>query len=73
MARKKRARAAKTKVKRTAAKRKPVARRKPTRKKPPRRPRPRKTLNPVDRQVLTMGIYGGDPTSGQIATPPSSA
>jgi len=72
MARKKRARAAKTKVKRTAAKRKPVARRKPTRKKP-RRPRPRKTLNPVDRQVLTLGIYGGDPTSGQIATPPSSA
>ena len=73
MARKKKARAAKKKAKRTAAKRKLAGRRKPTRKQPPRLARPRKKLNPVDKQVLTLGIYGGDPTSGQIATPPPSA
>ena len=70
MARKKKARAAKKKAKRTAAKKKPVARRNPTKKKPPRRVRPRKALTPVGKDVLTSGIYGGDPTSGQIATPP---
>jgi hypothetical protein len=71
MARKKKARAAKKKAKRTTAKRKPVARRKPPKKKSPRRARPRKRLTPVDKSVLTSGIYGGDPTSGQIATPPA--
>jgi hypothetical protein len=70
MARKKKARAAKKKAKRTAAKRKPVARRKPPKRKPPKRVRARKALTPVKKDVLVSGIYGGDPTAGQIATPP---
>lgn len=70
MARKRKARAAKKTAKRTAAKGKPVARRNPTKKKPARRARPRTSLTPVAKDVLTSGIYGGDPTSGQIATPP---
>jgi hypothetical protein len=63
----------KKKAKRPAAKRKPVARRKPPKKKSPQRARARKALTPVKKDVLVSGIYGGDPTTGQIATPPANA
>jgi hypothetical protein len=58
------------KAKRKAPKRKGVARRKPPKKKTPKKKR-RKTLVPVSKDVLSGGIYAGDPTAGQISAPPT--
>jgi hypothetical protein len=56
------------KAKRKAPKRKVVVRRKPPKKKPPKKKR---RLTPVRKEVLSGGIYAGDPTAGQISAPPT--
>jgi len=61
------------KPKRKATRTKALARRKPPKKKRLRKKRARQALKPVKKDVLVSGIYGGDPTSGQIATPPTGS